>query len=101
VGTVVILGRTTAATELRGPRFNGRLPGSASDHVHLGKGNLFAGIIRSTGMNRSSGGVTAGSDFGGILTGQGTDPGTGSLLVPVALAQWPGRGEPERTHARA
>jgi hypothetical protein len=52
-------------------------------------------------MNRSSGGVAAGRDFGGILTGQGTDPGTGPLLVRVALALWPGRGEPERTHARA
>jgi hypothetical protein len=51
-------------------------------------------------MNRSSGGVAAGSDVGGILSGHGTDPGTRSLLAHVALALWPGRGEPEGTHAR-
>jgi hypothetical protein len=66
-----------------------------------GRGNLFAGIIRTTGMNRSFGRVVAGQDSGGILAGLGTDPGTGSLLVHLAVAPWPGRGEPEGTHARA
>ena len=30
-----------------------------------------------------------GQDFGGILTGTGTDPGTGALLVLLAAAYWP------------
>jgi len=33
-----------------------------------------------------------GQDFGGILTGQGTDPSTGPLLVLLAAAFWPLRG---------
>ncbi len=32
-----------------------------------------------------------GQDFGGLLTGQSTDPGTGPLLVLLALALWPRR----------
>jgi hypothetical protein len=32
-----------------------------------------------------------GQDFGGMLTGQGTDPGTGPLLVLLAAAFWPWR----------
>jgi hypothetical protein len=28
-------------------------------------------------------------DFGGILTGQGTDPNTGLLLIVIAAAFWP------------
>jgi hypothetical protein len=35
-----------------------------------------------------------GEDFGGILTGQATDPNTGPLLVLVALAFWPLRIAP-------
>jgi hypothetical protein len=31
----------------------------------------------------------AGQDFGGLLTGQGTDPGTGPLLLLIAAAFWP------------
>ena len=31
----------------------------------------------------------AGEDFGGILSGSGTDPNTGPLLVLIALAFWP------------
>ena len=30
-----------------------------------------------------------GENFGGILTGQATDPNTGPLLVLVTLAYWP------------
>ena len=30
-----------------------------------------------------------GENFGGILTGQATDPSTGPLLALVALAFWP------------
>ena len=32
---------------------------------------------------------TVGEDFGGMLTGQGTDPSTGPLLVLLAAAFWP------------
>ena len=31
----------------------------------------------------------AGQDLGGVLTGQGTDPGTGPLLILLAIALWP------------
>ena len=31
----------------------------------------------------------AGEDFGGIFTGQGTDPNTGPLLILLAAAFWP------------
>lgn len=41
-----------------------------------------------------------GQDFGGILTGSGTDPNTGPLLVLLALAYWPRRAAWPR-HARA
>jgi hypothetical protein len=33
----------------------------------------------------------AGQDFGGLLTGQATDPGTAPLLALLALALWPGQ----------
>jgi hypothetical protein len=33
----------------------------------------------------------AGQDLGGMLTGQGTDPGTGPLLILLAAAFWPQR----------
>ncbi|MEP7026524.1 MAG: hypothetical protein ABJB47_22525, partial [Actinomycetota bacterium] len=36
----------------------------------------------------------AGQDFGGLLTGQATDPGTAPLLVLLALALWPRRTLP-------
>jgi hypothetical protein len=35
-----------------------------------------------------------GQDFGGLLTGQATDPGTAPLLVLLALALWPRRALP-------
>jgi hypothetical protein len=35
---------------------------------------------------------TAGENFGGIFTGQGTDPNTGPLLILLAAAFWPGAG---------
>jgi hypothetical protein len=35
-----------------------------------------------------------GQDFGEILTGQGTDPGTGPLLLLLAAAYWPLRHQP-------
>ncbi len=35
-----------------------------------------------------------GQDFGGILTGQSTDPNSGPLLFLLALAYWPLRPEP-------
>jgi hypothetical protein len=35
-----------------------------------------------------------GQDFGGILTGQGTDPNSGPLLFLLALAYWPLRTQP-------
>jgi hypothetical protein len=39
-----------------------------------------------------------GQDFGGILTGQGTDPNSGPLIFLLALAYWPIRPQP---HAAA
>ena len=33
----------------------------------------------------------AGQDFGGIVTGMGTDPGTGPLLALLAVSYWPSR----------
>ena len=33
----------------------------------------------------------AGENFGGIFTGQGTDPNTGPMLVMLAIAFWPRR----------
>ena len=33
----------------------------------------------------------AGQDLGGILTGSGTDPGSGPLLILLVLAYWPAR----------
>lgn len=38
-----------------------------------------------------------GQNFGGILTGQATDPGSGPLLVLLALALFPARGDAERS----
>jgi hypothetical protein len=35
-----------------------------------------------------------GQDFGGILTGRGTDPNSGPLLFLLALAYWPIRNQP-------
>ena len=40
-----------------------------------------------------------GQDFGGILTGQGTDPNSGPLLFLLALAYWPIGREPARAPA--
>jgi hypothetical protein len=40
----------------------------------------------------------AGQDFGGILTGSGTDPNSGPVLVLLALAYWPRRAA-SRHHA--
>jgi hypothetical protein len=40
----------------------------------------------------------AGQNLGGVLTGQGTDPGTGPLLILLALALWPASA-PGRTGA--
>jgi MYXO-CTERM domain-containing protein len=47
-----------------------------------------------------------GQDFGEVLTGQGTDPGTGPLLLLLAAAYWPlrrrpGAAEAARTASRA
>ncbi len=36
-----------------------------------------------------------GQALGGILTGMGTDPGTGPLLVLLAAAYWPATGTPQ------
>lgn len=50
---------------------------------------LAAGAVAALAM------WAAGQDFGGILTGQGTDPSTGPLLVLLAAVLWlagPGRG---------
>ena len=38
----------------------------------------------------------AGQALGGILTGSGTDPGTGPLLILLALAFWPARAPLDR-----
>ena len=38
----------------------------------------------------------AGQDFGGIVTGMGTDPGTGPLLALLAVSYWPSRAVPGR-----
>jgi hypothetical protein len=43
----------------------------------------------------------AGEDFGGVLTGHATDPGSGPLLILLAAAFWPRRrapspGQPQR-----
>ena len=35
----------------------------------------------------------AGQNLGGVLTGQGTDPGTGPLLILLAIALWPEPGD--------
>ena len=37
-----------------------------------------------------------GQDFGGVFTGQGTDPGSGPLLILFALTMWPRRAVPTR-----
>ena len=34
-----------------------------------------------------------GENFGGLLTGQATDPNTGPLLILLAVAYWPGSGD--------
>jgi hypothetical protein len=39
----------------------------------------------------------AGQDLGGILTGSGTDPGSGPLLILLVLAYWPARTHGART----
>ncbi|HZC64373.1 MAG TPA: hypothetical protein VE464_22280 [Streptosporangiaceae bacterium] len=39
----------------------------------------------------------AGQDLGGILTGSGTDPGSGPLLILLVLAYWPVRTAGART----
>jgi hypothetical protein len=41
-----------------------------------------------------------GQDFGGMLTGQGTDPGTGPLLILLAAAFWPLAGARQARPAR-
>jgi hypothetical protein len=46
---------------------------------------LAAGMLAALAM------WAAGQDFGGILTGQGTDPGTGPLVVLLAAMLWPAR----------
>jgi hypothetical protein len=46
---------------------------------------LAAGVLAALAM------WAAGQDLGGILTGQGTDPGTGPLLVLLAGLLWPAR----------
>jgi hypothetical protein len=46
---------------------------------------LAAGMLAALAM------WVAGQDFGGILTGQGTDPGTGPLVVLLAAMLWPPR----------
>ncbi|MDR0342709.1 MAG: hypothetical protein LBI49_06230 [Nocardiopsaceae bacterium] len=38
----------------------------------------------------------AGQDFGGILTGTATDPGTGPVLILLAAAYWPPRRQAHR-----
>jgi hypothetical protein len=47
---------------------------------------LAAGIVLATAMG------VVGQDLGAIATGHGTDPGTGPLLVLLALALWPFEG---------
>jgi hypothetical protein len=39
----------------------------------------------------------AGQDLGGILTGSGTDPESGPLLILLVLAYWPVRADRART----
>ncbi len=39
----------------------------------------------------------AGQDLGGILTGSGTDPESGPLLILLVLAYWPVRTRGVRT----
>ncbi len=39
-----------------------------------------------------------GENFGGILTGQGTDPSTGLVLVLLAAAFWPPNRRPRGPH---
>jgi hypothetical protein len=38
----------------------------------------------------------AAEDFGGIFTGQGTDPNSGLLLIVLAVAFWPAAARPRR-----
>jgi hypothetical protein len=47
---------------------------------------LIAGGLAALAM------LVIGQDLGGIATGQGTDPGTGPLLILLAAACWPYRG---------
>jgi hypothetical protein len=42
-----------------------------------------------------------GQDFGGIFTGQGTDPNSGPLLFLLALSYWPLRSQPVLAPAHA
>ena len=80
-------------------------------HLVAGRGGLFAllvvvvhlGIALGTPARRTRKWALAaaivvstfygllGQDLGGILTGQGTDPGSGPLLILLALALWPFR----------
>jgi hypothetical protein len=39
----------------------------------------------------------AGQDLGGILTGSGTDPESGPLLILLVLAYWPVRADGAQT----
>ncbi len=45
--------------------------------------------------------IWVGQDFGGILTGQGTDPNSGPLLFLLALAYWPLRPQLAQSPATA
>ncbi len=49
---------------------------------------LAAGVVAALAM------WAAGQDFGGILTGQGTDPSTGPLVVLLAAMLWTARRAP-------
>jgi hypothetical protein len=43
----------------------------------------------------------AGQDLGSVFTGHGTDPGSGPLLILLALALWPLRNSSKSNHAVA
>lgn len=90
-------------------------------HVLAGRGAVFAAALGTTAVFVGLGALwtrtrrfalaagvavaafvgVAGQDLGGVLTGQGTDPGSGPLLILLAVALWPvsgagGAGVPAR-----
>jgi hypothetical protein len=60
---------------------------AAAGVLHLATRRVALGIGMAVGVVAG----IFGQDLGGILTGRGTDPGSGPLFVLIALALWPRR----------